>query len=197
MVKCGETLVEREGHVKPLWDSLSRMVLCKLLNTCGWIFGAWLLLCLKFWSVRRASHHSAFMGYCRTISHTFYSPIYPVDEVNEDVGLFWYNILLFFLFGVNQVHCFGLKPGEWGEYLKCIVSVKIMELRGRLKCQQGGTPIHKFFWNCEIFVKDQWWERWKTWLGSIQCYLCFSWNWEREGSISSHCLYGQLLLTRF
>ena len=33
-----------------------------------------------------ASHHPAFMGNCRTISHTFYSPVYPVDEGNEDVG---------------------------------------------------------------------------------------------------------------
>ena len=45
----------------------------------------------------------------------------------------------FFLFGVNQVHCFGLKPGTRGEYLMCIVTAKIMELRGRLKCQQGDT----------------------------------------------------------
>ena len=29
------------------WDSLCRMVLSKLLNTCGWIFGACLLLQLK------------------------------------------------------------------------------------------------------------------------------------------------------
>ena len=79
------------------------------------------------------------MGNCRTISHTFYSPIYPVDEGNEDVGLVSDNILFFFLFGVNQVHCFGLKPGTRGEYLMCIVTAKIMELRGRLKYQQGDT----------------------------------------------------------
>ena len=79
------------------------------------------------------------MGNCRTISHTFYSPIYPVDEGNEDVGLVSDNILFFFLFGVNQVHCFGLKPGTRGECLMCIVSAKITELRGRLKCQQGDT----------------------------------------------------------
>ena len=83
------------------------------------------------------------MGNCRTISHTFYSPIYPVDEGNEDVGLVSDNILFFFLFGVNQVHCFGLKPGTRGECLMCIVSAKITELRGRLKCQQGNTS---WFW---------------------------------------------------
>ena len=45
-----------------------------------------LLLWLKSQSVRGASHHPAFMGNCRTISHKFYSPIYPVDEENDDVG---------------------------------------------------------------------------------------------------------------
>ena len=35
---------------------------------------------LKFRSARGASHHPAFMGNCRTISHTFYSLIYLVDE---------------------------------------------------------------------------------------------------------------------
>ena len=52
-----------------------------------------------------------------------------MDEGNEDVGLV----------SVNQVHCFGLKPGTRGEYLMCIVAAKIMELRGRLKYQQGDT----------------------------------------------------------
>ena len=33
--------------------------------------------------MRGASHHSAFMGNCWTISHTFCSLIYPVDEGNE------------------------------------------------------------------------------------------------------------------
>ena len=47
---------------------------------------SWSLLRLKFWSARGASHHPAFMGNCRTISHTFYSLIYPMDEENEDVG---------------------------------------------------------------------------------------------------------------
>ena len=82
------------------------------------------------------------MGNCWTIRHTFYSPIYTVDERNEDVGLVWDNVdlvLLFFLFGVNQVHCFGLKPGTRGECLMCIVSAKITGLRGRSKCQQDNT----------------------------------------------------------
>ena len=51
----------------------------------------------------------------------------------------WIWSYCFFLFGVNQVHCFGLKPGTRGEYLMCIVTAKIMELRRRLKCQQGDT----------------------------------------------------------
>ena len=42
-----------------------------------------LLLQLKFLSVRGASHHPALMGHCQTISHMFYSLIYPVDEGNE------------------------------------------------------------------------------------------------------------------
>ena len=54
-----------------------------------------LLLWLKSRSARRTSHHLAFMGNCRTISHKFYSLIYPVDEGNDDVGLVSDNILLF------------------------------------------------------------------------------------------------------
>ena len=42
-----------------------------------------LLLRLKFRSARGASHYPAFMGNCQTISHTFYSLIYPVNEGNE------------------------------------------------------------------------------------------------------------------
>ena len=86
----------------------------------------------KSWSAREASHQLPFMDNCRTISLTFYSPIYPVDEGNEDVGSVWDNI--FFSFGVNQVHWFILKPGAQGEYLMCIVSAKITDLRERLKC---------------------------------------------------------------
>ena len=58
-----------------------------------------LLLQLKPWGMRGASHQSVFMSNCPTISHTFYSPIYPVDEGNEDVGLVY--------FGVNQVSSLG------------------------------------------------------------------------------------------
>ena len=46
-----------------------------------------LLLQLKSQDVRGASHQPAFMSNCWTISHTFYSLIYPVDEGSEDVGL--------------------------------------------------------------------------------------------------------------
>ena len=56
MVKCGETPLERDGHVKIPWDSLCKMVLGELLNTCGGIFRACLLLGLKSWSARAASH---------------------------------------------------------------------------------------------------------------------------------------------
>ena len=49
------------------------------------------------------------------------------------------NILLFFSFGVNHVHCFGLKPGVRGEHLMCFVSAKIKVLGRRLKCQQCDT----------------------------------------------------------
>ena len=54
-----------------------------------------LLLWLKSQSARRVSHHPVFMGNCRTISHKFYSPIYPVDEGNDDVGSVSDNIFLF------------------------------------------------------------------------------------------------------
>ena len=53
-----------------------------------------LLLWLKSRSSREASHHPAFMGNCQTISHKFYSPIYPEDEGNDDVGAVSDNILL-------------------------------------------------------------------------------------------------------
>ena len=39
--------------------------------------------------------------------------------------------LIVFFFGVNQVRCFGLKPGMQGECLMCIVSAKITEFGGR------------------------------------------------------------------
>ena len=70
-----------------------------------WVYLSGLLLWLKSWSARGASNHPALMGNCRTISHTFYSPIYPVDEGNEDVGSSSSRI------GVNQVHCLRLNPG--------------------------------------------------------------------------------------
>ena len=139
MVKFGKTLLEGEGHVKTLWDSLRRMVLWKLLNTCGWIFSACLLLQLKSRSARGASHHPTFMGNCRNISHTFYSPIYPVYVGNEDVGSVWDNILFFFFVSCESSSLIQLKTRVLGEYPMCIVSVKITELRGRLKCHQGDT----------------------------------------------------------
>ena len=53
------------------------------------------LLWLKSRSARGTSHHPAFMGNCQTISHKFYSPTYPVDEGNDDVGSVSDKILLF------------------------------------------------------------------------------------------------------
>ena len=52
------------------------MKLYSFLLTCCF----WLLLRVKSQSTRGASHHPAFMGNCPTISHTFFSLIYPVDE---------------------------------------------------------------------------------------------------------------------
>ena len=69
------------------------------------------------------------MSNCRTISRTFYSPIYPVDERNEDVGLVEIHLIVF-LFGMNQVHCSSLNSRVQGEYLNCIVSAKIAKLWG-------------------------------------------------------------------
>ena len=47
--------------------------------------------------MRGASHHPAFMCNYQTISHTFYSLVYPVDKENEDVGLVRDFILVFFV----------------------------------------------------------------------------------------------------
>ena len=66
-------------------------------KTC--IIKTGLLLQLKSQGVRRAFHQLACMSNHWTISHTFYSPICPVDEGNEDLGLVW--------FGVNQVSSLG------------------------------------------------------------------------------------------
>ena len=48
---------------------------------------SYLLLQLKPWGVRGASHRLTFMSDRRTISHMFYSPIYPLDEGNKNVGM--------------------------------------------------------------------------------------------------------------
>ena len=45
IVKCGETLFEGEVLVKITRDSPCMMVLWKLLNTCGWLFGAFKICC--------------------------------------------------------------------------------------------------------------------------------------------------------
>ena len=42
-----------------------------------------------------------------------------------------------FLFGVNQVHCFGLKLVVQREKLICIVSAKIRQVGGSLNYEAG------------------------------------------------------------
>ena len=86
------------------------------------------IVSVKSWSVRGASNQPVFMGSCLTISHMWWPCLLRQG----------YHIILF-SFGVNQVHCFGLKPLAREEYLMCIVSAKIMELGRRLKCQEGDT----------------------------------------------------------
>ena len=87
-----------------------------------------LLLQLKPWGVRGASHQPAVMSDRRTISLTFYSPIYPVEEGNEDVGLIQ--------FGVNKLSSLGQKTRrEWriSCVLYCLQSLSWV----RLKYQEG------------------------------------------------------------
>ena len=72
--------------------------------------------------MREASHQPTFMGHCWTISHTFYSPIYLVDEGNEVVGSVGDVILLFFFVWCESSSLIGLKT--WGvrgvSHLYCI-----------------------------------------------------------------------------
>ena len=87
-----------------------------------------LLLQLKPWGVRGASHQPAVMSDHRTISLMFYSPIYPVEEGNEDVGLIQ--------FGVNKLSSLGQKTRrEWriSCVLYCLQSLSWV----RLKYQEG------------------------------------------------------------
>ena len=95
------------------------------------LFDYCLLLWLKFWGARGASHHSALMGCCQTISYTFYSSNYPVDEGNEDLGKVWDNILLFFCLVQIKVIALASNPGREGAK----VSANITELQKSLKCQ--------------------------------------------------------------
>ena len=48
-----------------------------------------LLLRLKCWSARGASQHPDFTGNCTTISHMFFSLIYPVDEFSLKEMRMW------------------------------------------------------------------------------------------------------------
>ena len=62
------------------FGSINKIFIKNNFSTLSICASSYLLLRLKSPSARGASHHPAFMGNCRTISHTFYSLIYPVDE---------------------------------------------------------------------------------------------------------------------
>ena len=137
-------------------------------------------------------------------------------------------------FGVNQVHCIGLKSRVGGEYLTCIVSTKIMEFWERLKCHQGDTSW-AWYYLCNVagllhvpnmlglMVSAARSNRrspslipWRAKHQSVNFHEIVKFltndgrggrpDWailsaiyasaktrKRKGSISSHCLYGQLL----
>ena len=68
----------------------------KITNRVDWILSKrvfdvllCLLLRLKCWSARGASQHLAFTGNCTTISHMFFSLIYPVDEFSLKEMRMW------------------------------------------------------------------------------------------------------------
>ena len=101
----------------------------KLLNTRGWIFGACLLLQLKFWNVRGASHLWALLV-TRFI-------VLSTQWMKEMRTWGWSEITnyCFFVF----IYCYGIKFGAGGEYLMRFVSANMTDLGMRLKCQQGDT----------------------------------------------------------
>ena len=95
-----------------------------------WVYLSGLLLQLKREGTRARGerrHRQSFSGNCQTMIHMFNSPIYPLDEGNEDVGSV--RNFIFFLFSLKQVHCFCLNSKAQGEYLIYIVLDKIPELR--------------------------------------------------------------------
>ena len=82
MVKSGEMPLEGKEHVKIPWDSMQD----------GWKTVEYMCVNIRCVLIAPAKIPEregsiSVMGNCRTISHTFFSPIYPVDERNEDVGL--------------------------------------------------------------------------------------------------------------
>ena len=88
-MKCGKAPLEGEGHVNlyvgwpmrlSLQDGLIETVEYMCVNIrCMLIAPAKILEC------EGSISPSSFYGELLTISHTFYSAIYPVDEGNEDV----------------------------------------------------------------------------------------------------------------
>ena len=77
---------------------------------------------------------SSFYGELLTISHTFYSAIYPV---NKEMRTWSRCEIASYCFSVwcESSSLLHLKPGWRGDYLMCILSTKITELWGILLCQ--------------------------------------------------------------
>ena len=75
------------------------------------------------------------MGNCPTISHTFFSLIYPVEEFSlkemRTRGGPRFHLIVF-SFGVNQVYSFGLNPEARGEHLMFITVTEILEPKGSI-----------------------------------------------------------------
>ena len=114
-----------------------------------------LLLQWKAQSVRGASHHPAFMGNCQTISHTFYSLDYPVDEFSLKEMRMWVSPrfhLIVFLFGVNQGHCFGLNPRLRGEYLMYTALTKILEHEGSISPSNFHGQLPNYWSHVKLYL---------------------------------------------
>ena len=122
---------------------------------------------------------------------------------------------------MNQVHCFGLKPGAQGEYLMCTVLVKITEHGGDC-CRSDvcglvvsaagsnhnhkgpssvlGRTEHHSVNSSEIvkfLLKTNDGRGGRPGSAILSANYASAKTQECKGSISSHCFYGQLLLTRF
>ena len=140
-----------------------------------------LLLRLKSRSTREPFHHPAFMGNCPTISHTFFSLIYPVDEFSlKEMGTWGrsrISFYCFFLFSVNQVHCFGLNPGARGEHLMFTASAKTPEHEVRISPSNlyGQLPNYwSHVWSLIYPVDECSIKEIKMWGQSEISFYCFA-----------------------